>query len=106
MRNYSAKANLYRLSHERMKELRAFCLSASGDDFELIRDIADDTACGAMPRWIVLSVTTTQWPWSRCEAYGIPCSRQTFRIYRMRFYWLLDRYLKQAGHKTDPPGET
>lgn len=106
MRNYSAKANVYRLPHERMKELRAFCLSARGDDFELIRDVAEDTVNDALARWIILSVATDQWPWARCEANGIPCSRQTFRIYRMRFYWLLDRTLKQMGHKTDPPGET
>ncbi len=104
MRNYSQKANTFRLPKERQNALRAFCLSATGDDLELIRDVADETTHDALAGWIVLAVTSDRWGWARLEANHIPCSQQTFRIYRMKFFYLLDGYLREQekGHRNKP----
>ena len=103
MRNYSAKADAYRLPKERTSVLRAFCLSARGDDVELIRDVAWDAVDDMLAEWIVQAVTSDRWPWARLEANHTPCSQQTFRIYRMKFYFLLDHYVDEEGHRKDPP---
>lgn len=105
MRNYSVKANNYRLPKERLKALQAFCLSARGDDLELVRDVAEATTHDTLADWIVLVVTSDRWGWARLEANHIPCSQQTFRIYRMKFFWLLDQYLRmqEKGHSKKTP---
>ena len=105
MRNYSQKAEQYRLPKEQTAALRAFCLSAKGDDLELIRDIAWDAVNDMLAEWIVQAVTSDRWPWARLEANHIPCSQQTFRIYRMKFYFLLAKYFEneKEGHEKIPP---
>ncbi len=102
MRNYTEKANKYRLPEERTNALRAFCHSALGDDLELIRDVAFDTVQDALANWIVMYVTDERMTWVRMEVRGVPCSRQTFRIYTLRFYWLLDKYVTEGGLAKDP----
>ena len=104
MRNYTDKAREVRLPKEREKELREWCLRARGDDLELIRDVAFDATQDALSEWIVLSVTSVRWPWARLEANHRPCSQQTFRLYKMRFYYLLDKDLKMGHTKKTPRG--
>ena len=103
MRNYTAKAEQYRLTKERLAVLRSFCLSARGDDVDLIRDVAWDAVDDMLAEWIVTAVTSDRWPWARLEANHIPCSQQTFRLYRMKFYYLLDQYVDKAGHTKNTP---
>lgn len=96
MRNYKAKMAAYRLPKPRYAELREFCLCSDSDDRQYIIRALEETVNDDLSRWLFLHVVSTDYGWTRMEAEGLPCSRDTFRVYRARFYWNLDRILNGA----------
>lgn len=96
MRNYSQKMAAYRLPKDRYESLRAFCLSADWEQTQLIKEIAIETVPDALSEWIVMYARKGM-TWTQLEARGVPCSRDTFRYYRARFFWLLDKHMYEAS---------
>lgn len=87
MREYKAKMERYRLPFERYRYLRHYCMTHGRcrTVIKAARSVTDEV----MAEWIILHVTTSDWKWKRLYISGIPCSADTFRIYRARFYHAL-----------------
>ena len=97
MRNYKAKMAKYRLPEARYAELREFCLCSDSADRQYITHALELTVNDDLARWLYLHVVSTDYGWAKLEAEGLPCSRDTFRVYRAKFYWHLDRILNGAS---------
>jgi len=96
VRNYKGRMGAYRLTGERYHALRSFC-RVPANRAEVEAAMAE--ACAdALSVWLLRHVTTDAWPWARLEASGVPCGRDTFRLYRARFYWCLGRQLAAGEH--------
>ena len=91
MRNYKAKRAAYLLPKERYAYLRDYCMHAGSAGNDVIEAALKETAEPALAAWIRLHVTTKNWKWARLEANRIPCSRDTFRLYRLKFFFNLDK---------------
>lgn len=90
MRNYKQKIARYRLNQERYKELKAYCSKGPSPDVKkAISMTCDDCLSG----WIERHVCTSKWNLKRMQAAGLPCNADTFRVYRARFYYNLDKVL-------------
>ena len=98
-----SKYYVQRLPKATYKTLQAFCLSARGDDLELVKRIADEVTGDMLGWWIVRAVTSKNWPWARLEAHHVPASHSTFYIYRQKFFI---RLAEERGlEKYPPPSE-
>jgi hypothetical protein len=86
----------YRLTESRYKELKAMCLHPTNK--ELIERALRELGCPGMENWMRRHVCTSEWKWKRLEASGIPCSGDSFRLYRARFFWILNQL--ETGRKT------
>lgn len=95
MRNYKQKMNKYRLPKDRYRELKFFCCSADNEKFEVI-DAAIRAVFGTvndpLAYYIQLDMTE-DYNWAKLEVMQIPCSRDTFRLYRAKVYYMLDKIL-------------
>lgn len=92
MRNYARKMAAVRLPPERMRELKAYCHAAREDDAKrsVVDGAMEETLRGdRLDRWIRESVLRGL-GYDAMQARGIPCSRDTFRLYRARFFKALD----------------
>ncbi len=103
MRDYKRKMNDVRLPKERIAALKAFCLNSAGLDRDIIEAAAYEASDEVMGGWIVRHVISTDWTWARMEANGIPCNQDSFRLYRARFFFRLNRKLEMIG-KLPPCG--
>ena len=90
----------YRISQQRYKELRDLCLHPGHE--ELIDEALDGIDAPGLESWIKKHVTTEKWKWKRLEASGVPCSGDTFRVYRSKFYHYLDSIVRKRGEKNRP----
>lgn len=93
MRNYKQKMDQYRLPKQRIQELREYCLLSGTRERESIETAAVEAAGDCLSRWLYKHVVSTDYSWARMEADCLPCSRDTFRLYRTRFYYILDQIL-------------
>ena len=102
MSKQTARSKYYerRLPKATYKTLQAFCLSARGEDLELIIRIADEVTGDMLGWWIVRAVTSRNWPWARLEAHHVPASHSTFYNYRQKFF---NRLAEERGLEKDPP---
>lgn len=96
MRNYKAKMQKYRLPPERYRQLRDFCLCAGREEHIYIEMALAETCSDNLSKWLYRHVASTDYGWLQMEADSLPCSRDTFRIYRAKFYWTLDRLTKRG----------
>ena len=87
--------NKYRLPKDRYRELKSFCRSADNSKFEII-DAAIKAAFGTvndpLAYYIELDMTK-DCNWAKLEVMQIPCNRDTFRLYRAKVYYMLDKIL-------------
>ena len=86
--------DMYRLPRERYAELHGYCMRGVNEE---IREALRRTDCGALADWIERHVCEKDWRWARMEARGIPCNGDTFRVYRAKFYYMLDKILSEEG---------
>lgn len=98
MRNYKAKIAKYRLPKQRYTYLREYCLNSDRGE-RLVIETAILNAFGddQIGKFIYRHVVSTDFNWPALEANHIPCSRDTFRIYRAKFFYELDQLLKRGG---------
>ena len=99
MRNYARKMAAVRLPPERMRDLKAYCRAAREDDAKrfVIDGAMEETLRGdRLDRWIRESVLRGL-GYDAMQARGIPCSHDTFRLYRARFF-------KALAKRTPVPG--
>ena len=96
MRNYSGKLKEYKLSRDTVAKLKIYCVTTR--DKKIVHAAVNDAVgMGDGLHWFLFNhVTRTDWPWARLEANGIPCSADTFRIYRHKFYYCLNKRLNGA----------
>ncbi|MBQ9387913.1 MAG: hypothetical protein IJU01_04545 [Lachnospiraceae bacterium] len=103
MRNYKAKADKYKLPKVKADFLKAACTERDPDGRIILEtDIkavlkemfAEDDV---IKNWLFEYVTSKRPSWKQIYLRGVPCGKETFRIYRYRFYWLLDRRLSGAS---------
>ncbi len=106
MRGYREKMAAYRLPVDRRRELRAFCQVADAAGLALIQQAAVDACGDSLAPWIVRHVTLPQKDWDVLQFEGIPCSVDTFRVYRARFYAILNRLLTMQAAENTPQGGT
>lgn len=99
MRDYKKKMNRVRLPRERYSQLREYCLTAGHDEKMMIDCALSSVDCGGLDAWIRRHVTSEFWGWKRLQASGIPCNEDTFRVYRAKFYYMLDQTLTETGRK-------
>lgn len=104
MRGYREKMAAYRLPLDRRRELRAFCQVADAQGLAMIRSAAVEACGDNLAPWIVRHVTLPQKDWDALQFEGIPCSVDTFRVYRARFYAILHRMLSESGAEMTPQG--
>ena len=88
MRDYKVKMDRYRLPDVRYRALRAYCKRGATEE---IRGALKKTGGGTLSCWIEKHVCLKGWRWSRLQAAGVPCNEDTFRLYRAKFYWELDK---------------
>lgn len=97
MRDYKSKMERYRLPKQRYKELKEYCLMLSPEHQVLIEQALQMTTNDQLCRWLYKHITQNDYGWAKLEADGLPCGRDTFRVVRARFYWMLDGVLKGAN---------
>lgn len=97
MRNYKRRMEQYRLPKERVDALRRWCRRTSPTAPEIERALSRTTD-EVLAGWIRRNVTGELFRWRDMELAGLPCSRDTFRVYRACFFWELDRELKTGRH--------
>lgn len=91
MRDYKRKMDAFRLSPERYQKLRRYCLTAGGKEREVIDQTAAEVTDSVMGRYIAQHVTCAKYSVTAMMADGMPCGADTFRIYRAKFFWALDK---------------
>lgn len=91
MRDYSKKIARYSLEKRRRLFLSSYCHTTNDGRLRMIADALQD-AFGedTISEWIWESVVSGT-KWSVLEAKGIPCSRDAFRIYKAKFFYVLDK---------------
>ena len=94
MRNYRGKMELYRLDPARKKVLRQWCRQP--EHRAQVEVVMAETCDVVLGRYILMHVAD-DWKWAKLEANRIPCSVDTFRVYRAKFYFLLDQALSRAN---------
>ena len=106
MRGYREKMAAYRLPVDRRRELRAFCRVADAEGLAMIRSAAGEACGDSLAPWIVRHVTVPGKDWDVLQSEGIPCSVDTFRVYRARFLAILHRMLTIRAAEKAPLGGT
>lgn len=94
MRDYKRKMDAFRLSPERYQKLRRYCLTAGAKEREVIEQTAAEVTDDVMARYITEHVTSSEYGVTSMLADGMPCGADTFRIYRAKFFWVLDKQVK------------
>ncbi len=97
MRDYKGKMARYKLSKPRYAQLRRFCLRRDIRTRMVVMKAMEKTTDDVLRTWIFRHVTSESYGLDAMEADGMPCNRDTFRVYRARFYWELDKILKGAN---------
>lgn len=95
MRDYKGKMDKYRISDGRYEALREYCLNAGERDEKYIREALSHTCNDALASYIYRHVTTRGYGLERMQADRMPCNADTFRLYRARFFWNLDRIIRR-----------
>ena len=106
MRGYMEKMAECRLPPDRTKELRRWCLRPGRGGRKIIEATANEACGDALARWIVRHVTSINADYARLKLDGIPVGVDMFRVYRARFYWLLDKKLTPTPKNTPQGGAT
>nr|WP_325300334.1 hypothetical protein [uncultured Dysosmobacter sp.] len=106
MRGYKEKMAEYRLPTDRTKELRRWCLQSGAAGRPTIEAAANEACGDALARWIVRHVTTVNAGYERLKQDKIPVGVDMFRVYRARFFWLLDKKLPPTPENTPQGGAT
>ena len=96
MRDYKAKMQKYKLPPGRYRKLREFCLCSDMEERIYIEMALAETCSDGLAEWLYRHVVSTDYGWAKLETGGLPCNRDTFRVYRARFYWELDKILKRG----------
>lgn len=105
MRDYKRKMDRYRLPKAKYTQLRAFCQTEDAEQYILdALQLEFGEAPDTLAMWIYRHVTRTDCTWAYMEAHQIPCSRDTFRYYRAKFYYCLDQAIKNGATKKSPRG--
>lgn len=91
MRNYSKKIAKYSLEKRKRVFLNAYCHTTNEERLRVIADAMQDAfGDDTISRWIWDDVVGGA-KWSLLEARGVPCSRDAFRIYKAKFFCVLDK---------------
>lgn len=99
MRDYKQKMQRYRLEKFRYKELRLFCMYAKREDKQNIIALMRYTVPDVLGGYILDHLMNGK-SIAKLEVDGMPCSLDTFRVYRAKFLYYLDKELKEH-EKTD-----
>lgn len=94
MRNYKGKMERYRLPASRYRELKAYCVQhrRSPKITEALRRTTDDALAAYIRKQVTESCSL-----AALEAAGLPCNRDTFRVYRAKFFWTLDMFVPNGA---------
>lgn len=99
MRNYKQKMDLYRLPPGRMNHLRYYCQHAGDGQQKTIKKVLLSVTDPVIADFLFMNVCKGK-RWRHLEAHGIPCCGDTFRFYRMMFYYHLDRELQKESEES------
>ena len=95
MRDYKKKMDAVKLPPDRYRELRRFCLAANSESaYQVIKSAAEEVTDDALAAYIAAHVTSKNHKITDMIGEGMPCNADTFRVYRARFFWRLDRKLR------------
>lgn len=98
MRDYKAKMEKYRLPEDVYEQLRDYCLCASLTERIYIEMALEEAIGDELSKFMYRHVVSTDYSFTRMELDGMPCGRDTFRIYRAKFYYHLWNILKRGGY--------
>lgn len=99
MRNYKQKMDKYRLPPGRMNYLRNYCQHAGDGQKQTIKKVLLSVTDPVIADFLFMNVCKGK-RWRHLEAHGIPCCGDTFRFYRMMFYYHLDRELQKESEES------
>lgn len=100
MRDYKRKMDQYRLPKDQYRELRAFCKTKGAEPFVLdALRLEFGEATDTLQMWIFRHVTQEGCTWEYMNSRQIPCSIDTFRFYRAKFYYCLAQVAKNGARK-------
>ena len=89
----------YRLPSGRMTFLKLFCQEAPDNgQHETIMKVLLSVTDSAMADFIYRNVCRRE-RWNILRAHGVPCCADTFRFYRAKFFYYLDRELEKKNQK-------
>lgn len=98
MRDYKRKMDMYRLPKRRYQRLRNYCHRTDDEAQTIIGQAIGLVTKDALALWLYRHVTERDYSWASMETDGLPCTRDTFRVYRAKFYWELDKLVpKKRG---------
>lgn len=98
MRGYADKLRKWKLPRETVQALRLYCQTTTETDI-IHAAINDALGIGdGLHDYLYKHVTRNDYGWARLESAGMPCSRDTFRICRHRFYYCLYQRLNGANN--------
>lgn len=94
MRNYKEKMSRYRIPKDRYRKLKEYC-AENGNDGRItiaLKRTTDDALAAYIRKQVTESCSL-----AALEAAGLPCNRDTFRVYRAKFFWTLDMFVPNGA---------
>lgn len=91
MRDYSKKIARYSVEKKRRLFLNMYCHTTNEERLQTVADAMQDAfGDDAISEWLWESIVKGV-KWAALETRGIPCSRDAFRIYKAKFFYILDK---------------
>lgn len=91
MRDYKGKMEKYRIPKSRRALLIAYCRTTNEERLQRIQDVLDEEFLDDAITWWLFQSIVNRWTWEKLELSSVPCGQDTFRLYRARFFWALNR---------------
>ena len=97
MNGYKEKMNRYRHDKETMIKLKEYCFSTR--DYTIIKQALANTfhPDDIINDYMFKHVTIKNYEWAKLECDALPCCRDTFRLYRAKFFYNLNERLKEVS---------
>lgn len=94
MRNYSGKMKKYWIPTHRYRNLKELCVNHKEDPRidAALKKTTDEVIAEYIRRQVTESCSM-----AALEADGMPCNRDTFRVYRAKFFWVLNEITMKRG---------
>jgi hypothetical protein len=104
MRDYKGKMEKYRIPKSRKTLLMAYCRTTNEERLQRIRDVFDEEFGEDAIIWWLYQAIVNRWTWMQLQNKNVPCGEDSFRVYKARFFWALNRKIFGADFLDEKRG--